>query len=193
MIDTYSPRPWHLVYSVILFALGAWCFHRGVEWYYFAVGVMLWILAWVVIGWIVYASIAEHRARYWDSVSDAIDSANKSDIEKIASLGFTQKDIPNRLSVELTDKRDGSNNSKYFELPISGVKLVPLARAVLNGQAFTERRFTGTSGLLSADEFRRLRAVMRDKGLIEPISEKDSRQGYRLTKAGVELFSSIAE
>lgn len=192
MNSPYSPRPWHLVLPVALFALGARAFDSGGAWYLVAVGVMLWILAWVVVVWIVLASMAEHKSRYYDSVSSALDSANRCDIEKIASLGFTQKEIKNRVSVELHDKTDGANTTRYFELPVSAPRLVPLARAVIEGQPFSERRWTGAGGLLSADEFRRLRGVMREKGLIEPVSEKDPRQGYKLTESGLGVFKALA-
>lgn len=192
MMDSYSPRPWHLILSVLLLGLGAWCFKFGV-WYLVAVGVVLWLLALVAVVWMVYDDIAERRAQYWDSVSRAIDSANRSDLEKLASLGFTQKEIQNRVSVELTDKREGANNSRYFELPVSSVKLVPVARAILDGQPFSERRWTGAGGLLTSSEFRRLRGVMREKKLIVPVSEKDERQGYKLTPAGIELFETLAK
>lgn len=192
MMDSYSPRPWHLVLPVLLLGLGAWCF-KFESWYIIAVGIMLWLVAWVIIAWIVYADICERRVQYWDSVSRAIDSANHSDLDKLASLGFTQNEIQNRVSVDLNDKRDGLNTTKYFDLPVSSVKLVPVARAVLDGQPFSERRWTGANGLLSTDEFRRLRGVMREHGLIEVVNDKDPRQGYKLTDAGRELFVNISE
>lgn len=151
---------------------------------------MLWLLAWVLIGWMIYAAIADQRSRYWDSVAAAIEASNKSDIEKLAALGFTSQSIEKKISVELNDTRGGMNTTKYFDLPVSQVKLVPIARAVLDGQPFTERRWC--PGLLSSDEFRKLRGVMRDRGFVELVSDKDHRQGYALTDDGRKLFEQIA-
>lgn len=186
-MDAYSPKPLHMIYPVILFALGTWCF-RSDDWFVLFLGGMLWVLGWVLIGWIIYAGIADHRSRYWDSVAGAVNAVNKSDVEKLASIGFTQKDIESHVSVEMTDQRDGMYNKRYFELPVSSAKLVPLAQGVLNGQPFTRRRW---EGLLSDSEFRSLHGVMRDRGYIKPISEKDNRQGFTLTDEGRELFQSV--
>jgi hypothetical protein len=188
MMGTFYPRPSHMLYAVALLALGAWCFSADLV----ALGVMLWALAWVIIIWLVVADVMTRRVDYLDSMSRAIDAANRSDVEKLASLGFSQKEIKDRVRVELNNKSDGMNQTRYFELPLSDAKLIPLARAVLNGQPFTERRFTGAGALLSSDEFRRLRGVMREYGLIEQVSESDARQGYKLTHAGQLLFEQVA-
>jgi len=177
-----------LAWSIMFFVMGAWCLMRD-EKILVWMGVMFWVIGWVVIGWIVLRDIIEKRSRYWESVADAINASNKSDLEKLAAIGFTQSKITEQIKVTLDDKRDGMNNTKYFDLPVSPVTFAPIAKAVLNGQPFTERRW---SDVLTSAQFRTLRGVLRDKGLIEPISEKDTRQGYMFTKAGIELLEELA-
>lgn len=166
---------------------GAWCLRQDMR----GLGVSLWVLAWVIVVWVVIADIMDRRARYLDSMAEVLNASAKNDADKIAALGFTSQNIPESVKVEIRDNRDGANNSKYFELPVSPVRLAPVARAVLEGQPFSERRWTGLGGKLSSNEFRRLRDVMRQKKLIEPISEKDPRQGYRLTSSGLDVFRSL--
>lgn len=187
----YIPKPLHLIYPISLFVAGAWCFTWS-DWFVSAIGVMLWLLAWLVIGWLLYAGVIDQRVRYWDSIREVIESSNKSDLEKLAALGFTSHDIEKKISIELSDRRDGMNTTKYFDLPISSVKLSPIAKAVLSGQPFTERRWCGEAGLLSSDEFRKLRGAMRERGFVALANDKDHRQGYVLTDDGRRLFEELS-
>jgi hypothetical protein len=152
---------------------------------------MLWLLAWSIIGWVIVADIMYQRSRYLDSVADALEAASKNDITKLAALGFVTKELSKVVKIELHDKRSGANSTRYFELPISPAKMFPLAIALLNGKPFSEKHWTGPDGLFSTNEFRTLRGVMRDHGLIQPISQADNRQGFKLTEAGQELFETV--
>lgn len=187
MFDTWRPSPFSLVLPVGLLAVGAWCFGRGMV----ALGVSLWVLAWVIVAWVIVADVMARRARYLDAMADVLNASAKNDLDKIASLGFTSQDVAGSVSVELTDRRDGIHSTKFFELPISSAKIIPLAHGVLNGQPFSERRWTGAGALLTTNEFRSLRGVLRDRGMLELVSDADHRQGYKLNQAGRELFASL--
>lgn len=187
MLNVWTPKPSSLLFSLVLLGAGAWCFKSELV----ALGVCLWVLAWVVVVWVIVADVLDRRARYLDSMADVLNASAKNDITKINALGFTSDDIPENVKVELQDKRDGIHTTKYFDLPVHPSKLVPLARAVLDGQTFSERRWSGAGALLSSGEFRALRAVLRDRGMLELVSEADHRQGYKLNDAGRELFASL--
>lgn len=187
MYELWRPSPWSLLLSVALLAVGAWCFGADLV----ELGIALWVLAWVIVIWSIVADIMARRVAYLDSMANVLEASAKNDITKLDALGFSPHDVPGAVSVELHDRRDGINSTKYFELPIPSVKIVPLAHAVLNGQPFTERRWTGAGGLLSTGEFRALRATLRDRGLLELVSDADHRQGYKLNDAGRELFASF--
>jgi len=176
-----------MAFPVALFGLGAWSLASDLV----SLGVSLWVLAWLIIGWVIVADIMARRVEYLDAMARAIEASAHTDIVKLSALGFSHNDTPGAVSVELHDKRDGMNSTKYFELPVASVKIIPLARAVLNGQPFTERRWTGAGGLLTTGEFRTLRGVLRDRGMLDLVSDADHRQGYKLNNAGVELFASL--
>jgi predicted transcriptional regulator len=174
-------KPIHLIYPVILFALGTWGLSRpGWEWF----GIALWILGGIATSWIVMADLIERRARYNDTITDMLNAASKNDLDKLAALGLKSTDVKESVNVNITE----GTRSRHFDLPVSAVKLQPLAAGLLNGQPFSERRW---ASLLTASEFRTLRQAMRHKGLIEQVSERDPRQGYTLTQAGRELMTQL--
>lgn len=174
-------KPIHLIYPVGLFALGAWAmFHPGWVWF----GVIMWILGALSTAWLFITGFWSERARYYDSVADALRYAREVDLEKMAALGLSANDVNESIHVDMHE----GTRSRHFDLPVSAVKLQPLARGLLNGQPFSERRW---AQLLSASEFRALRTSLRSKGLIQPISDKDTRQGFTLTDAGRELMQSL--
>jgi hypothetical protein len=183
-MNEYTARPIHIVYPVALLAIGTRCFLSD-DWR--VLGVALWVLAGIVTLWIFIAGVMAERSRYWSSVADALEAASKNDINKLAALGFKHDDIPESIHVDMHE----GTRSRHYDLPVSTIKLQPLAVGLLNGQPFAERRWAGDGGLFSSDEFRKLRGVMRDRGLIEPVSDKDPRQGYQLTDAGRELMREL--
>lgn len=183
----WTPKPLVLVLPVGLLAVGTWCFGRDLV----LLGVALWVLAWLIVGWVIVADIMTRRTDNLDAMARVLEASAKNDVIKLAALGFTPQDVPETVKVELHDRRDGKNNSKYFDLPIHASKIVPLATALINGQPFSETRWAGAGALFSSREFRVLRVAMRERKLIKPISEADNRQGFTLTDAGRELFESF--
>lgn len=192
MYDPFSPRPHHMLFPVGLFVVGTLLIMRSSKWL-LILGFIMWAVAWLIIAWIILASAAEHRARYWDAVASAIDAAGRSDLDRLAALGFTNNMIRPGIKIELNDRRDGMNNTTYAELPLSDVKLRLIAKAVRNGEAFTERVMVGDLRLCTSDDFRKLRSAMRDQGYLVPRDYKDHRQGFMWTESGRLLFDKIAE
>lgn len=187
MFTAWNPKPSNLLFPLVLLAVGAWCFFRDL----IPLGVALWVLAWLIVAWVIVADVMARRVEYMDAVARTLEASAKNDVTKLAALGFTPHDVGESVKVELHDRRDGLHNSKFFELPVSMPKLIPLARGILNGQPFSERRWTGAGALLTTNEFRSLRGVLRERGLLELVSEADHRQGYKLNDAGREFFVSL--
>jgi hypothetical protein len=185
-MNDYTSKPIHILFPLGLVLLGSWMLTRGIDWLVWA-GAAAWFLAMIVAGWIVIAGFWDAKSRYYNSAANAIEAASKTDIAKLAALGFHDGELPASVHVDMFE----GTRSRHYDLPVSAAKLQPLAAALLNGQPFTERRWAGDGGLFSADEFRKLRGVMRDRGLIEPINDKDNRQGFKLTGAGAELMSQL--
>jgi hypothetical protein len=184
-MDGYTSKPIHMLFPFALFVVGAWLIASG-SWLPWA-GAAAWLVGFFVGAWIVIAGFWDAKSRYYDSAARAIEAAKGTDIAKLAALGFTDSDVPRSIHVDMHE----GTRSRHYDLPVSPVKLAPLAAALVNGQPFTERRWAGDGGLFSCDEFRTLRGVMRDRGLIEPINDKDNRQGFKLTAAGHEVMSEL--
>lgn len=178
----YASKPIHVLFPLALFALGGRCLVFD-DWLIF--GVACWLVAILTLAWIVASGKNSDKCAYWESVAQALEASSKNDLEQLAALGFKPDGLPEAVHVNLYDN---DHSSRHFDLPVSSVKLQPLAQGLLSGRAFTER---GWTHLLGSDEFRRLRGVLREKKLIEPISDKDNRQGFRLTDAGKELMQSL--
>jgi len=184
MNTNYTSRPWHLVLPLFLFAIGSYAFTRE-GWLLF--GIVCYLVAVVAVGWIVIAGLWAERSRYYDSLASALSASSKTDLDKMAAMGLTSADVPESVHVDLNE----GSCSRHFVLPVSPVKLRPLASALLEGQPFSEKRWVVDGKLLSSSEFRSLRAVMKEKGLIVPVSDKDNRQGFVLTDAGRDTLQSF--
>lgn len=174
-------KPVHLFYPSMLFAVGAWSmFYDGWMWF----GVVMWIVGAVATGWIAIGGVWSERANYYDSLADVLRQAQGVDLDKMAALGLSTTEVMDRIQVDMYQ----GTRSQHFSFPLSAVKLKPLAEGLLNGQPFSERRW---AQLLTATEFRSLRSTMLNKGLIQPVSDKDHRQGFMLTDHGRELLKAV--
>lgn len=87
---------------------------------------------------------------------------------------------------------DNHYRSRNIESVITKEKLIIVARGLLVGLPFTERRWTGEGKPLSVNEFRALRSMWLKHGLIELVSDKDHRQGFYLTDQGWAVLEKIA-
>lgn len=185
-MNGYISKPLHMLFPFALVGVGAWLIVQDANaWRWTGIGA--WLLALVSAWWIAIAGIWDARSRYYDSAARAIEAAGKADMAKLAALGFRHDDLPQSIHVDMHE----GTRSRHYDLPVSPAKLQPLAAALLNGQPFTERRWAGDGGLFACDEFRTLRGIMRDRGLIEPVNEKDNRQGFKLTDAGAEVMREL--
>jgi len=177
----YIAKPWHVLFSCVLAVLGAAI--ATIPGYTLA-GVIVFLLA---IGsglWIIVAGFWAERSRYYWNVAEALEAASKCDLDKLAALGLKSADVPDRVQVDLY----AGSRSEHFAVPISAVKMRAVAAGLLEGQSFTERRWSGSGALLSVGEFRALRATLKAHGLIEAVSDKANQQGFTLTNAGVEFL-----
>ena len=184
-MNSYTPKPFDMIYPVALFGLGALCLARDAV----VLGVMLWLLAWVIIVWIVIADVMAKRIEYLEAMSRALHSVSRVTDDRARSIGVDKIGLVESVRVQLDDKRDGMNTTRLFKLPIDGAKLLPFARGLLNGLPMSERQW---SGLLSSSEIRTLRGVMRDRGLIAPVNDLDNRQGFKLTDEGRAFMESVS-
>ena len=172
-------KPIHLFYPIVLFALGSVSMLND-GWMYF--GLVMWLLGFVSTAWIVIVGFWSERVKYLDSLSDVLHEVRDVDFDKLSCLGLSP--VSDLVRIDLLE----GTRSRHFVLPVSPSKLKPLAVGLLAGRAFSER---GWSNLLTSSEFRNLRSVMREKGLVVPISDLDPRQGFQLTQSGRDVLEQL--
>ena len=96
---------------------------------------------------------------------------------------------PRVVKVQVTHVKDnGSLQVDLIGLPCTDVQLRQLAEGLLGGMRFTEAEWCGNGKPFSVAELKLLRQVMVSRGLLRQRSEKDSRQGFDLTDAGVAVM-----
>lgn len=98
-----------------------------------------------------------------------------------------------RIQMQHVEQNGHINVTKQFDLPVNDDELRELASGLLLGRPFSEREWAGAGKLLSSARFRDLRAVMIRRGLLELVSDKDPRQGYRLTEDGEAVMRDYAD
>lgn len=86
------------------------------------------------------------------------------------------------VRIERVDK--GQYQSRDVPLSASPAQLKELAQGFANDRPFSEREWTGAGKPFSTQSFRDLREQMLKGLLIERVSVKDPRQGFRLTEEG---------
>ena len=106
---------------------------------------------------------------------------------------------PRRVVIQLdTVKEDGhyqvGDVSALIRLSCSDEQMHTLAQGLLNGMPFSEKTWSPTKDgkPFAVNEFRDLRAEMLQHKLIEYVSDKDPRQGMRLTTAGTAVMKEYA-
>ena len=176
-------KPYHLFWSVLFFALGVVTVLNE-TWRIF--GYVMWAIGFTVWMWIVIAGLWDARALYLDSLAHVLRYSKDVDIDKMIALELASH--PDQLKGKVHVDLHEGYKSTHFDLPVSPAKLQVLASGLLSGRPFAERPW---KTVFSSNEFRTLRGVMKDKGLIVPVSEKDARQGYTLSDAGRKFMRDV--
>lgn len=177
-MDTYIPKPWHMLMPLAMFALGTWSMLSN-AWRPF--GMACFGAGAITAIWIGIAGVLEARINYLTMVN----AAPMDDGDGRGSIYRTPTKELSVTHIKLnTSEDEGSYQLKYIKLPVPEYKLSTLAQGLINGQPFSERQWTGLGKPFSSQEFRDLRNEMSKRGLINPVSFKDPRQGYALTAAG---------
>ena len=88
--------------------------------------------------------------------------------------------------------KDQHYRSRTIDSVISKEKLTIVARGLLDGIPFAERRWTGDGKPLSINEFRSLRSMWLKHGLLEVVSDKDHRQGFDFTAEGWAVLEKLS-
>ena len=124
--------------------------------------------------------------RHWFSLTK-LEVMTGWDIDQDGTIG--EPEPRHSVTVDVHTKTPGGfDHTAYVTLPFSEADINTLAAGLNRGQPFTEREWCGSGKPLSVNQFRKARAEMLQRGLIELTNPKDARQGYRLTRAGLAVM-----
>jgi hypothetical protein len=121
---------------------------------------------------------------------------NMTNLERLTGMDLNQDGEigePTTVRVEIMKRNKTGYEMQIMELPATEWQLRRLAVGLVKGIAFSERQWTGKNAPFSSSEFRALRSVMIQKGLIRAASEKDNRTGFVLTEAGQALMEQLCK
>ena len=152
--------------------------------------VLEWIKPALILGVFTWVTTWLYLQRRWINLTQ-LETFLNMDLNRDNVIGEAPKaeQFVIRLD-EITPDRHYRSRTMVSE--ISKEKLTIVARGLLNGIPFTERRWTGDGKPLSVNEFRALRSTWIKHGFIEVVSDKDHRQGFDLTEQGWAVLEKIA-
>lgn len=183
-MNTYTPNPAHTLYCVLLFAICAVVLSYAETPIMLALGISIGAVGLIVLGWMVIVAMWQARADY---------------IHALARLAQALNDAPRptgTTNVTVTEPTDNSGpftTTKLFSLPATESQLRTLASGLLDGISFSERNWAGKGKPFSSPKFRQLQDDLLKRGMIEPVSVSDPRQGYKLTRGGEALMRSYQQ
>jgi hypothetical protein len=156
MVAGVIMKPHHLIYPVMLFALGVPCLMRdGVV---LKFGVIMWIMAGVSFAWIVIGNAWSERANYFEKLGELLHEAKDIDGDKLRALGVFD------TVTKVTTQDD--TTTRYYELPARPMQIKILAAGVLSGVPFSRRAWSVKRDTFSQGEWFKLYEYCRIKGLI---------------------------
>lgn len=188
----YTPKPWHLPYSLVLIAIGTITIRQG--WLFF--GFMSSFFG-VLIGLTIILGMNWDKAiEYWQQIEYVLEAASKikdtaSRYELLKSMGYNIP--PSKIEIIETHKDDDGVYAmeKTIIKGLSPTVLQMIADKVLmSGKTeFAEEEFGRF-----VPAIRRVRKLFKEGGLIAPKNKGNVRLGYSFTKKGMDtLYQSASE
>lgn len=184
MSPQYSPRPWHLLFSVALLALASLMLPIE-NWFWF--GLITILLGFGSGVWIILAGYFESYGAYWDKIAHFGEVMSKNKNPAVwHALGFTP---PEESFVMIEDNRDqaGMGATEKFDMPCSVPAFTALCDGVLMGQPLSET-FWVSNKTFTSPTFRNVKKKLEEKQAIRLKIAGKPTQGFVLTRKGKELF-----
>jgi hypothetical protein len=132
----------------------------------------------------------------WMSLT-SLETLTGIDINRDGVIGKPKsKGAPSRVvQVNLRTIQNSGHLSevRMLRFPGEAEAMVMFATALLGGASMSERNWCGDGKLFSKENYRAIKKIMEENKLFEPKNEKDTRQGYRLTQAGVQTMEQIRD
>jgi len=187
-MERYEPKPWHLVFSVLLLFTGTLAV-TWQSWYWF--GITVFGIGIACAAWIVYAGLCEAYAGYWDSIGYFADIMNKNKNPDVwAALGFRMP--RDSFNAKLDTGVPNYPSTSIYRLPVSEAKFQMFSDAMLMGVTMAESYWAGSNKTFSTPEYRKFVKAMEKEKLIRLKMVDAPRQGFVLTRKGKDLLQKYA-
>lgn len=188
----YTPKPWHLFYSLLTMAVGTVTMAH--DWIAFGIasftlGLALGVIIIVGMGW-------DKSIEYWTRIEFVIEAVSKmkdptARYELLRSMGYQL--IPSQVEVIETRRDDKGifQGMSIKRLPIPAIVLQTVADKVLNsGKSI----FPAEDSQLgkSIPKYRQVKKYLKDNGYLVAINPDNVRLGYAFTKNGVSILYEYA-
>lgn len=174
---SYSPRAHHFFIPFLFFVIGQTALPTSWRLFGWVMYVFGGFVAFIT-GYAIVAEIKLHRVTSDERKTGPVIDGDQSHLRPGANEDAV-------MNIELWET---PARTVYFDLPATRAQLETLAVSLIVGGTFSERRWAGKLRPFSVNQFRALRDALIARRMIEQVSDKDPRQGYRLTAPGRALF-----
>jgi hypothetical protein len=186
MFEHYSPRPWHLLFSVALLAIASLMLPIE-NWFWF--GLCTILLGFGSGVWIILAGYFETYGQQWDRWSHFAEIMAKNRNPQVwAALGFVPPE--EAFKIEIDTRSEPSSvfkTTEIYDMPCSSNAFTVLCDGVLMGQPLSET-FWVSNKTFSSPTFRNVKKKLEEKQAIKLKIAGKPTQGFVLTRKGRELF-----
>lgn len=122
-----------------------------------------------------------------------LDDWSGDDLSQNTVTGFrpAPTETVHTVRVNVHETENGAHRVTVARFMATDEVMRELAMGLLRGKPFTEAEWTGPGKLLALAKFREIRDEMLARHLLKLRNPKTSKQGYELTRSGVEAMSQI--
>lgn len=183
--NEYRVRHSHLVYSILIMAVGTYSwFYPGWEMF----GTLLLILGFGLGISILICVNWDKVIDYWDTLNEHIRLMNKSNPDIWVALGYS-KPATSVQVIEQEDKGQGFITTRIRDLPISPTQMNMVANKFLgSGSTDLPEQIYGNI----IPNFRLVRKQWIKEGILVPKNKKNVRSGYCVSRKGLNMMYQFA-
>src|SRR3990172_271346 len=187
-IYRYTAKPWHIVYPMLMLAVGSVTFGYG--WFFFGLvmsmlGIALGISITFAISW-------DKSIEYWSMLNEFARTMIKSNNPDLwEAMGF--KHPPHQIMITETKQADNESgfSMKFHRLPISPAVMQSVADKVLmsgRGEFPAENSHLGKN----IPNYRKVKKYLKENRYIIPTNPKNERLGYSFNRKGLDALYEYA-
>lgn len=188
----YDPKPAHMFYPTLAFVAGTASALNDLN----TLSIAMYIIGGILIAWIALAGALAPIIELIREKRMQMDSAKNLDLDRMAALGLTSNPIKESINVRITSTDRSGNFEReemIYNLPISPVKLATLANHIINGGTFSRPELVEARGLFTDPEYRKLKDVFKDRGIVALKNKNNANAGYEVTRAGLAFFRNVID